>query len=73
MAARMGQPKPSDPIKHRRTLRLRIACPCGRAREIVVGELAREHGVPGDVSVGRLLGRLRCSACGGREMRVGAG
>jgi hypothetical protein len=70
MAANMGRPKPSDPIAHRLTLRLSIRCLCGRARVIVVGELAAQHGVPGDATIWQMLGRLRCVVCGGQEMGV---
>ena len=66
MAANYNRPKPIDPIWYRAGCFLRISCGCGRRVSVELGAFADESGVSRDLTVYRLIARLRCRECGGR-------
>lgn len=65
-----SSPRPSDPVSYRRSCYLHIDCRCGRRSTYKLGDFARHHGLPGELSLYRLIARLKCQMCGQRPLHT---
>jgi hypothetical protein len=62
-----GSPKPVAPLWYVHWAWLRVRCRCGHSASIRIAELLAS-GVRRDMRCYEMIDRLRCSACGGREV-----
>lgn len=70
MAANYNRVKPIDTVAYRAGRSLTVACPCGHRVRMVIGEIARRHGLPGEMHLYSLVDRLTCSRCGRKDPSI---
>ena len=70
MAANMGKPCPADPIWHREHHFMTVRCGCGHGATMTVGQWADLHRLPRDLTLWRVIKRMKCSKCGARNPSV---
>lgn len=70
MAANMGRPCPADPIWYREDHRMTVKCACNHRATRTVGEWAALYNLSRDLTLWRVIKRMRCSKCGARDPAV---